>query len=269
MAEKELNVLTLRMSDGNVIKFEHYDTMVSTAALAREYAKAGYPDRYVVFTENQQDTSLTGSRLREGETGHGVFMSVILRPNFFSSQAGFLGAMSALALIRGLEEHTKHPLGIGWVSDLFCDGVRIGGCAAEGKIDNFRSYEYLVVHFAVRLEDAVFPPRLSDMLRQVFEEGAGSISMMIAKGVLDRFFTLYADIKNPSASFMDAYRQKMILRGTHVRVNEDGHRLLCRVVDVDPADGRLIVLTSGGRELRIANRANVTVPPVIHIHRSN
>ena len=35
------NVLTVRMADGNVIKLEPYDTLPSTAALAKEYAAAG------------------------------------------------------------------------------------------------------------------------------------------------------------------------------------------------------------------------------------
>ena len=57
-------VLTVRMADGNVIKLEPYDTLPSTAALAKDYAEAGCPDRYVIFSKNHGTASLTGGKLR-------------------------------------------------------------------------------------------------------------------------------------------------------------------------------------------------------------
>ena len=44
---------TFRLADGNVVQFEQYGTLPSTIALAREYAKNGYPDKYVVFSQKQ------------------------------------------------------------------------------------------------------------------------------------------------------------------------------------------------------------------------
>jgi hypothetical protein len=40
-------------------------------------------------------------------------------------------------------------IGIGWISDIFCDGVKIGGATIEGKLESRTSYEYLILSFAV------------------------------------------------------------------------------------------------------------------------
>ena len=98
MQGEQIGVQTLRMSDGNVLKFEYANTVGSTAAIARSSAQKGYPDRYVIFAENQTDSSVTGTRLKEGKCESGVFMSCILRPSMFPSQAAFLPPMTAVAI---------------------------------------------------------------------------------------------------------------------------------------------------------------------------
>ena len=47
-------VTTMRASDGSVVKLECHDALPSTSHLARQYAKIGYPDRYVVFAEGKK-----------------------------------------------------------------------------------------------------------------------------------------------------------------------------------------------------------------------
>ena len=183
------NIISMRVADGTNIKIEYRKSLLSTTELARKYAAEGYPDRYVIFTDAQASSQITGTKLYEGEYERGVFISCILRPTFFPSQAGLIGHLSAAALVTALEEHTSKSLGLGWVSDVYCEGVRIGGCSTLGKLNSYSSYEYLIVNFAVRLDKNNFPPRLTDMARRVFESENASIAMIIAKTILNKFFT--------------------------------------------------------------------------------
>ena len=180
MSEKKN--ITIREADGGVINMEIYTELNSVTALARESAKNGYPDRYVVFSEKQHRHG------HEDGFENGMYMACILRPSLFPSQASLLGALSATALATALEEHTTARLGIGWVSDIYCEGVKIGETSIEGKLDNHTTYEYIIVTFSVKLDSDNFPPRLSDMIRKVFEVENTSISMIVARGVLNRFF---------------------------------------------------------------------------------
>ena len=265
----EKKKFSFRMSDGNVVLMEAYDTLPSTAALAKEYAEAGYPDRYVVFADRQTTTPITGTKLKEGASEKGVFLSCILRPSLFASQSSFFGAMAAVALTSALEEHSSSRFGIGWVSDIYCEGMRIGGATLEGKLDRYSAFEYLIVTFAVRLDDENFPPRITDMIRKVFESENASLPMIIGRTVLTRFFALYPYAKTPK-KFMDAYTQKFALRGLKIkRLTADGKQERVKVLGIDSKNGALMIEAKDGKVLHITARGNVILPKKIRIRKKS
>lgn len=244
---KDKEIVSFRVSDGNTVKLEHRSTLTSTVELAREYARAGYPDRYVIFTE------------RQGESESGLYMSCILRPSIFPSQAGLIGPLATVAFAAALEEHTSKKLGIGWVSDIYCDGIKVGGCSVEGKLDNFTSYEYMIITFAVKLDERIFPPRLTDMVRTVFEADNTSVAMIIARTVLNKFFMIYRDLKSPE-KHMDAYKAKFALAGKKIKYLSDGKKRLARVVDIDKKNCTLIIEAKDSSILRISSPSMVIIP---------
>ncbi len=242
-------VISFRVSDGNAVRLEYRSALASTAMLAREYAEAGYPDRYAIFTENQDES---GDR-------SGLYLSCILRPSIFPSQAGLIGPLAAVAFATALEEHTSKKMGIGWVSDIYCDGVKLGGCSVEGKLDNFTSYEYMIVTFAIKLDEQIFPPRLTDMVRKVFEDDNTSVAMIIAKTVLNKFFALYRDLKTPE-KHMNVYRSKFALLGKKIKYYDNGKKRSARVVDVDKEHCTLLIENKDGARLQIASPSMVIIP---------
>lgn len=256
--------ISFRIADGSIIKLEYHNSMPSTAALARQYAKSGYPDKYVILTERQSTSPITRTKLSEGECEEGIFISVILRPSVFPSQAGLLAHLSSVALVTALEEHTTTKPGIGWVSDVYSEGRRIGGCAIEGKLDSFSSFEYIIVSFAVRLDEKIFPTRMTDMIRKVFESENRSVGMIIAKTIINKFFAVYSKLKSPE-KLMDVYRQKFMLSGKKIRYIEDGKRRSCRVIGVDKKNGALIVETKPGVHKEIISPSGVIIPEKIKL----
>ena len=264
--ENGAQVLTYRTADGSVLPIEWHASVPSTAALAREYARGGYPDRYCILSEAQTDTSLTGSRLSDGAAERGVFVSCILRPRFFPSQAGPLGALCAVALASALEQHTDRQVDIGWISDIFCEGRRIGGCSLESRLDAYMAYEYLIVSFGVRVNDKLFPLRLSDMVKQVFSSDHASAPMRICESILDRFFHLYRGLQS-SHKFLDDYRRRFIMTGLRVGSQEGERRLHGRILGIDPEEGRLLVDLGRRGIVKVAGRARLTLPRRVHRRR--
>ena len=251
------NAKSLRLSDGSMLKIEQHKSLESTAQLARSYAEAGYPNKYVVFSETV--TAPTALRGSGNDASHGIFMSCVLRPSFFPSQAGLLAPLSAVAMLTALEEHTEKELGIGWLSDVFCEGKRIANVSIEGKLDSFASYEYLIVTFSVLLDDKSFPPRLGDMIKKVFETGNDSISIIIAKTILHKFFTVYAGLKSP-AKHMDTYARRFILVDKRIKYIKDGKKHRCRVVGVNKQTGALNVDIGKGELMQINSPSGVIIP---------
>ena len=256
------NLTTMRASDGSVVKLECHDALPSTAKLAREYAKLGYPDRYVVFTERKKKSESDEKRRSEAERG--IYMSCILRPSIFPSQAALLSALCAVAVDTALEEHTTQQIGIGWVSKIYCNGTAIGDVTIEGKLDNFTSYEYIIINFSLALSENDFPPRLTDLIRKVFESENTSIPIIIAKNILNKFFSFYSNLKN-SSKFMDIYRQKFILRGHKVKYLKDGRRQSCKVLGIKTDDCSLMVENSDKKVVYISTPNKVTIPKKIAI----
>lgn len=254
----EANVTSFRASDGNTVRLEYRESLPSTAALAKEYAKSGYPDRYVVFSEKQTAASAIDGFVSENEPEKGLYISCILRPSIFPSQAGCIGPLSAVAFSSALEEHTMKNIRIGWISDIYCDGVKIGCTSVEGKLDNFTSYEYLIVSFAVKL-DKKFTPRLTDMVRRVFEDGNQSISMIMAKTVLNRFFAIYREIKSPE-KHLNHYVNKFALTDKKIRYIEDGKKKKVKVVGINKDNLTLIIETKDGRKINVSSHSSVIIP---------
>ena len=256
----------MRTSDGKILHLECYDTLPSTHELARKYARLGFNDGYVIFSENQTAYDSLGRPLAEGKSESGVFLSCILRPSIFPSQAGLLSAMSAVALYNALEEQTEKELGIGWVSDIFCDGKRIGTTVAEGKLDSFNTYEYIIISFYVRLTDENFPPRLSDLIKKVFESENTSLSLIVAKKILAKFFELYPRrIKTPER-FMEIYKRKFALAGLRTKYADGAKKKKCKILGIN-ADGRIIVENTKGELINVSGARNIVIPDKIRVKR--
>lgn len=255
----DFSVHSFRATDGNTVKIEYHKSLPSTALLAREYANAGYPDRYTIFTDTQTSLSALNTPMPEGSAEKGLFISSILRPSIFPSQAGAIGPLSALALAIALEEHTTKTMGIGWVSDIYCEGIRIGGITIEGKLDSFTSYEYLIITFSVKVDNKNFPPRLTDMVRQVFEEDNISIPMIMAKTVINKFFTIYKELKNPS-KHLNSYISKFALADKKIKFWDDGKKKNAKIIGINKEDLTLVVETRDGKRINISSPSSVIIP---------
>lgn len=249
--EKTIDV---KLYDGSVARLECHDALFSTADLARQYAKEGYPDRYCVLAERVPFSS--GGAL---EYEDGIFLSIILRPSLFSSQASFIAPLTAVALVTALSEHTTAKPGIGWLSDVFCNGQKIGGCTIEGRLDSYSSFEYLIINISLRINEKNFPSRMSDLIRKVFVEENASLNQIIAKTILNKFFLIYRDVKEPR-KHIDKYIETFMLCGKKIKYIKDGKKHSCKVTEVNPDTCALVVEDKKGERITISSPSQVSIP---------
>ena len=254
-----MSILNIREPDGSVVKLEYHDTLPSTSNLAKIYAKSGYPDRYVVFAENKIAPDGKGAKIP------GVYLSCLLRPSFFPSQATFLTSLSTVAAVTALEEHTTKQLGIGWASTVYCDGKIIGNVSVEGKLDG-AFYEYILVNFSLALSKEDFPARLTDIIKKVFEKDNNSVPMIIGKNIISKFFSLYSNMKN-TAKFMDIYRQKFILRGKYIKRDIDGKKTKYKVLGIEQKNCSLLVEDRDGKVLTLSSPRSVILPKKVKLQK--
>ncbi len=252
------NYISMRASDNSIVKIEYHERVESSIGLMRDYAQdSSFPDRYAVLSKYDYTY---------GSDSHGLHLSLLLRPSLFPSQAGLLTALATVALVKALEEHTSKPLGIGWVGKVYCDGKQIGGVSIEGKLDNFTTYEYIIINFSVKLSSENFPPRLTDLIKKVFEEDNNSIAMIIAKNVLNKFFPYYQKMKS-STKFMQDYHQRFILSGVKVKLLEGGKKTSCKVLSVNRENCALIVEAKDKSIKHITRPASVIIPKTVKLSK--
>ncbi len=259
-------ITNYREADGSVIYFEAHSSLKSPHELAKYYAsEKGYSDRYVVFTERLNKAKVTTKTNTEVESEHGIFMSIILRPSIFPSQAAMLPAMAAAALAAGLELHTDKQIGIGWVSDVYCDGVKIGTASLEGKLDDFTTYEYIIVSFNAKISKEHFPPRLTDMVKSVFQNEKvklHSVNTIIAKSIISEFLRFYQSLRTPQ-KFMDAYNERFILRGKKVKYFRNEKWKSYKVLGIDSKNGKLILDDGKRPDILVSSPALIQNPKKI------
>ena len=236
------SIVNYREADGSIINFEAHSSLISPVALARYYAaEKHYPDRYVVFTEKLIKPNANSKKKdMESEAEYGIFMSCILRPSIFPSQASMLSAMSTVPAAAGLQEHTKSTVGIGWVNDIYCDKMKIGSVTIEGKLDDFTTYEYILVSFNIKITKESFPPRLKDLVKKVFQTENTSVNMVIARTIVSHFFKLYQNLRTPEA-FMETYNDMFAFRGKRVKYLRDEKWKTHKVLGIDSKQGTLIL----------------------------
>ena len=198
----------------------------------------------------------------EAEAAYGIFMSCVLRPSIFPSQASLLSIMATAAAATALGEHTDKKIGIGWVSDIYCDRVKIGTVSLEGKLDDFTSYEYIIVSFNIKISKDDFPPKLADMIKKVFEEKNTSVNMIIAKNILSRFFKFYQNLKTPQ-KFMSAYAQSFAFRGKRVKYFRNEKWKSHKVLGVDSQTGELIIDNGMNPDIRVSSPKLIQNPKKI------
>ena len=255
-------VKNIKLFDNSLLKFETHDSLESTAELAKSYANSAYPNKYVVYTQNQTGASQTKGLRSDKQSG--IYMSCILRPSFFPAQAALLAPLATVALLTALEEHTDSKLGIGWLSEIYCNGKKIGGVTIEGKLDSYSSYEYLIVNFSIAINDKDFPPRLNDIVKKVFEADNDSIYEIIAKTILHKFFSVYSSLKKP-AKYMDTYVRRFALVDKRIKYIKDGKKHACRVVSVAKDTCAITVDIGKGELMQISSPSGVITPNKIQI----
>lgn len=256
----------IRMADGNIVRIEAHKSLTSTSELAKKYANEGYGDRYVVFTDLRRIVKNTRSRVSE-TFERGVYISVLLRPSLFASQAGFLTPLATVALLTALDEYSPKELESGWLSDIYCDGARIGGVCVEGKLDSYKAYEYVIISFSVKLDEENFPPRMSDMIRKIFEDENISIPFIIAKSILKSFFEVYSELKTPTR-YIDVYRKRCALIGKIIKCTENDKKRRCRVLGIGE-DCSLLIEAKDKSVKKIFNTKSVVIPKKFKIKKTS
>ncbi len=237
-----------------LIKLKRID---STNTYLKALAENGEPEGCIVVAEEQ-----SMGRGRRGKSffspaDTGLYMSILVRPEFSIEDSLFLTSMTAVATCRAIEGICNTKCGIKWVNDIYIDSKKVAGILCEGSFNhNEGKINYIVAGIGVNIsvpKDG-FPEELKEIAASL---GSNDIRDELMHKIADEFFLLYK--RNCLSEFIEEYKARSVLTGKKIEVLGDspfvgkaiGIDEQCRLI-VEKCDGSTVVLSSGEVSTKIA-----------------
>jgi len=109
-----------------------FDSTSSTMDDAHGLAAVGAAAGTVILANRQASGRGRGGRRWASDSGHGIWMTVLERPND-PRALGVLSLRVGLRAARALDRHAGSPVGLKWPNDVFVDGGKLAGILIEAR----------------------------------------------------------------------------------------------------------------------------------------
>jgi BirA family transcriptional regulator, biotin operon repressor / biotin---[acetyl-CoA-carboxylase] ligase len=229
---------------------EVHEALASTQDRARELARAGTPDGTLVVAGIQ-----TGGRGRLGRhwgsPAGGLWMSLVLRPEFEARLASRITQTAAVGVAKALWEIGVEA-SIKWPNDLLANGKKICGILAESSAEhttslpNERRLDYVIL--GVGMNANLDPADLGVSDREITtirSELGHDISLLdLLRALLSNLEVELGRIRDFGA-VLEEWRNLNCTLGENVRVQRFGETIEGQAVDLT-SEGALLLGTGSG-----------------------
>ncbi|MBP3305912.1 MAG: biotin--[acetyl-CoA-carboxylase] ligase [Oscillospiraceae bacterium] len=219
----------------------------STNSAVREKAMAGAPEGYTIIANHQTRGRGRSGRAFYSPPDTGIYMSLLLRPNYSSSrQAVKLTTMAAVATCEAIEAVSEEKAQIKWVNDISVRGKKVCGILTEASFSlEDGSLEFVVLGIGINVSppSGGFPVEIKDIAGTVFRESQSDGKNRLTAEFLNRFMRYYSDPDMPD--YVDNYRSRSMAIGKEIQVISPNGTKKAVALDVDQ-DCRLIVRYADG-----------------------
>ena len=229
-----------------------YRSVKSTNDVAAQLAREGEPEGTLVVADAQSRGKGRLGRQWHSVPGHGIYMSLILRPKIEPTRAPGLSIVAALALAETLETYEPGPVQIKWPNDVLIAGRKTAGVLAELTTDN-GGVDFVIVGVGINVNHRAgdFPEEIRDWatsLRRATGRKQSRVELIQRFLVsLEKEYDRY--LKSGLKPSQKKLRMLSSLIGKRVTLAEGRRRIEADVIDID-TDGRLVI-NSGGVETAI------------------
>jgi BirA family biotin operon repressor/biotin-[acetyl-CoA-carboxylase] ligase len=132
----------------------------STNTDALDAARKGAPHGSVYFTDEQLAGRGRGDHGWHSAAGQGLYVSVLLRPQFPASRLSLLPLAAGLAAAEAVRAASGLAVDLRWPNDLVIGSRKIGGILVEARVES-QSSPHAVVGIGINVHQQGFPPGLS------------------------------------------------------------------------------------------------------------
>lgn len=235
------------------------EVVTSTNTVLKELAEQGGREGMVVIAERQTMGKGRLGRSFYSPKGGGLYMSVLLRPQFSAEEALSITTAAAVAVARAIDDVTGDRAMIKWVNDVYFHGRKVCGILTEAAVDFENSgLHYAVLGMGTNLTDPEggFPGEVAQVAGSLFgKEAPAGARTKLAAQILNHFFTYYQAL--PERPFMKEYSSRSLLTGVDITFQEGETLREGTVLGVDSQARLLVRLPDGSEKCFGAGEVNI------------
>ena len=238
-------------------KILEYDCLTSTNDAAKELGLQNAKENTVIIAKRQ-----TNGRGRLGRTffspeQSGIYMSILLRPEFSPENATLITPAAAVAVSEAIDEICGINTKIKWVNDIYKNGKKVCGILSESTFTGNGYFTILGIGINLYLPESDFPKDIKDIADAVFQAQPNEEikNKLIAK-IIDNFNFYYKKLLDKE--FLTVYREKSNLIGKEIKYLKDKKEIFATVLGIDD-NAHLIVDINGTTEHLFMGEVSVKI----------
>lgn len=218
----------------------------STQTVAWELANGGAREGTVVLAEGQTRGKGRRGRSWLSSPGQGIWISIILRPPIFSSQAGRVCLTSALAVAESIREIAGLSALIKWPNDILIGGKKVGGILIEMTAE-MDLVKFLVLGIGVNVNQDEFSKELKGKALSLKQERGEEVSRLsLLQEILRRLDNYYLSLKEGEfEAIANRWRRLSATLGKQIQVSFQRETVEGQAIDID-SDGALLLRLDSG-----------------------
>ena len=248
---KELNEVELKyaLKDYDLVQeCFFFDSIDSTNQKAKSIGnKLEFPQCLIVSDEQSNGRGRLG-RQWNSEKGTGIWMSLLLKPDFTPDLASRITLMAAAAMSDAIETETGIETAIKWPNDIVVNGKKVCGILTELNAE-LNHINYLVLGIGVNVNTRNFEVEIRDKATSLSIEKKNKWinRLNIIKLFVEKFEIYYNQLVNENdfRPVIEYNRRKSITLNKDVEIISGNVKKIAFALDID-MDGNLIVKNSDG-----------------------
>ncbi|WP_153732238.1 biotin--[acetyl-CoA-carboxylase] ligase [Sporosarcina obsidiansis] len=176
----------------------YFKTCPTTQTIAHEEAQNGAADGTLIIAEEQTAGKGRLARPWTSNEGRGIWMSLIIRPELAPQQAPQLTLVTAVAIVRAIEEVADIQPVIKWPNDILINGKKVTGILTELQADPDRVKAIILgIGLNANQELADFPEELQTIATSLRIEKGEKVdrALLVAKILeyVEQYTALYVE----------------------------------------------------------------------------
>lgn len=236
---------------GGIITCEIYDELDSTNNRMKEYIYSGRRDMDLIVADSQTMGRGRLGRTFDSPSGHGIYMSILIRRDVGSENVLLITSAAAVAVVRAIRKLTGADAMIKWVNDIYIDNRKVCGILAEAVSCGGNGMDVVLgIGINVTSSNDMFSEDVRDIAGSLYGSdkcGTDKVSRNeIIAGVANELNGILGNIEK--REFIGDYRRYSLVIGKEIKFLKGDSWTTGKAVDIDD-DGGLIVDTCDGRIL--------------------